>query len=488
MQKIGSHLTVDGFYGPQTAGVARALQVRRHLTVDGLIGPKTWASGLGLTGRRPASGSSVSRPRGSQSRWRPRPGDRVGRRDADPAQRLGRARARLQVAVQGEHQPSGRAVGDRDCGAHHGRCAGESSAAPRPSNSSPGCTDGTPDSQADRITSRGARRSRNKSNPVNGPSARSQRREQRAVGPEHAVRGDMGHGRHRPSLQAGSTVARRPVEAHGTGIHPGQRPNLGGRTGQPGPPASARTTADGPGRPPALRLQPEGGGRAHRHRRGEARVGNVDHGSACRVRVGTMTAGRSSEQSGDRPEQQDIQPLGPRCDQCRRGGGRSIRCRPQRMSQRVHPVIELGGAGQQYQPGRKVGGGDHGTQIAVGRHVLDQHPIAERDAQCGHPEWRRAGRPWRREGACAVPHGSFQLGDVAPAGTGGLAQPPASSASTGSAVGVAGSRSPVARHRSAHSSTPDGSPPATPARGRNGRVRRRARPPSPAAPGRRAPP
>ena len=42
MQKTGSHLTVDGFYGPQTAGVARSLQVRRHLTVDGLIGPKTW--------------------------------------------------------------------------------------------------------------------------------------------------------------------------------------------------------------------------------------------------------------------------------------------------------------------------------------------------------------------------------------------------------------------------------------------------------------
>jgi hypothetical protein len=42
MQKTGAHLTVDGFYGPQTAGVARSLQTRKHLVVDGLIGPKTW--------------------------------------------------------------------------------------------------------------------------------------------------------------------------------------------------------------------------------------------------------------------------------------------------------------------------------------------------------------------------------------------------------------------------------------------------------------
>ena len=42
MQKNGAAVTVDGYYGSQTAGIARRLQTRRQLLVDGLIGPKTW--------------------------------------------------------------------------------------------------------------------------------------------------------------------------------------------------------------------------------------------------------------------------------------------------------------------------------------------------------------------------------------------------------------------------------------------------------------
>jgi hypothetical protein len=44
MADRGWRIDVDGYYGPQTAGVCRSFQREKHLAVDGLIGPHTWVA------------------------------------------------------------------------------------------------------------------------------------------------------------------------------------------------------------------------------------------------------------------------------------------------------------------------------------------------------------------------------------------------------------------------------------------------------------
>jgi hypothetical protein len=44
MRTLGRTIEVDGWYGPGSAGVARAFQHDRRLKVDGIVGPKTWAA------------------------------------------------------------------------------------------------------------------------------------------------------------------------------------------------------------------------------------------------------------------------------------------------------------------------------------------------------------------------------------------------------------------------------------------------------------
>jgi hypothetical protein len=44
MVKVGKTLTVDGWYGPASEKVCRALQKSRGLVVDGEVGAKTWAA------------------------------------------------------------------------------------------------------------------------------------------------------------------------------------------------------------------------------------------------------------------------------------------------------------------------------------------------------------------------------------------------------------------------------------------------------------
>ena len=44
MKDRGWSITPDGYYGPQTAAVARAFQREKRLAAHGLIGPKTWAA------------------------------------------------------------------------------------------------------------------------------------------------------------------------------------------------------------------------------------------------------------------------------------------------------------------------------------------------------------------------------------------------------------------------------------------------------------
>ncbi|GIG61115.1 hypothetical protein Lfu02_54870 [Longispora fulva] len=44
MAQRGWSIGVDGWYGPQSAGVARAFQQEKHLQVDGVVGPQTWAA------------------------------------------------------------------------------------------------------------------------------------------------------------------------------------------------------------------------------------------------------------------------------------------------------------------------------------------------------------------------------------------------------------------------------------------------------------
>lgn len=44
MRDRGWDISVDGLYGTETAGVARAFQTEKGLTVDGLIGPETWTA------------------------------------------------------------------------------------------------------------------------------------------------------------------------------------------------------------------------------------------------------------------------------------------------------------------------------------------------------------------------------------------------------------------------------------------------------------
>ncbi|MEM6596590.1 MAG: glycoside hydrolase family protein [Cyanobacteria bacterium P01_C01_bin.69] len=42
MQQRGWAITVDGFYGAQSAQIARQFQAEKGLSVDGIVGPKTW--------------------------------------------------------------------------------------------------------------------------------------------------------------------------------------------------------------------------------------------------------------------------------------------------------------------------------------------------------------------------------------------------------------------------------------------------------------
>lgn len=44
MSARGWTITVDGYYGPQTEGVARSFQAEKGLAVDGLIGAQTWGA------------------------------------------------------------------------------------------------------------------------------------------------------------------------------------------------------------------------------------------------------------------------------------------------------------------------------------------------------------------------------------------------------------------------------------------------------------
>jgi len=44
MAQRGWDITVDGAFGPQSEGVARAFQAEKGLTVDGLVGRQTWAA------------------------------------------------------------------------------------------------------------------------------------------------------------------------------------------------------------------------------------------------------------------------------------------------------------------------------------------------------------------------------------------------------------------------------------------------------------
>lgn len=44
MKDRGWSIGVDGYYGPETAGVCRAFQSEKGLGIDGLIGPHTWAA------------------------------------------------------------------------------------------------------------------------------------------------------------------------------------------------------------------------------------------------------------------------------------------------------------------------------------------------------------------------------------------------------------------------------------------------------------
>lgn len=44
MANRGWHLDVDGFYGPDSYGVAKTFQAEKGLTCDGFVGPETWAA------------------------------------------------------------------------------------------------------------------------------------------------------------------------------------------------------------------------------------------------------------------------------------------------------------------------------------------------------------------------------------------------------------------------------------------------------------
>jgi len=44
MRDRGWKITVDGVYGPASAGVCRSFQREKRLEVDGVVGPKTWAA------------------------------------------------------------------------------------------------------------------------------------------------------------------------------------------------------------------------------------------------------------------------------------------------------------------------------------------------------------------------------------------------------------------------------------------------------------
>lgn len=48
MQARGWTITPDGYFGPETAGVATAFQTEKGLEVDGRIGPETWAAAWNL--------------------------------------------------------------------------------------------------------------------------------------------------------------------------------------------------------------------------------------------------------------------------------------------------------------------------------------------------------------------------------------------------------------------------------------------------------
>jgi peptidoglycan hydrolase-like protein with peptidoglycan-binding domain len=62
----GSHIAVDGIFGPQTEAAVRSFQSSHGLAVDGIVGPNTW-SALVVTVRRGSTGDAV---RGVQQEFR----------------------------------------------------------------------------------------------------------------------------------------------------------------------------------------------------------------------------------------------------------------------------------------------------------------------------------------------------------------------------------------------------------------------------------
>lgn len=66
LNKHGFGLTVDGAFGPATAGAARSFQSNNGLAVDGIIGPQTWQHLVGGGGG--GGGFSLPIPRGALSR------------------------------------------------------------------------------------------------------------------------------------------------------------------------------------------------------------------------------------------------------------------------------------------------------------------------------------------------------------------------------------------------------------------------------------
>ncbi|WP_203787818.1 peptidoglycan-binding domain-containing protein, partial [Longispora fulva] len=44
MSARGWSIGVDGWYGPQSANVARQFQQEKGLVTDGIVGPQTWAA------------------------------------------------------------------------------------------------------------------------------------------------------------------------------------------------------------------------------------------------------------------------------------------------------------------------------------------------------------------------------------------------------------------------------------------------------------
>lgn len=79
LRSKGYSVSVDGYFGAQTASVVKSYQRANRLSADGIVGPQTWSSLCANAPSPPAGGSScVARanpyglaPKGSTSRWNP---------------------------------------------------------------------------------------------------------------------------------------------------------------------------------------------------------------------------------------------------------------------------------------------------------------------------------------------------------------------------------------------------------------------------------